>query len=179
MKNVRRLLLSFLALCLLTPGLCLAAPQKAGVLVNQYGQPVPGAALNGRYLLVYFGYTFCPDVCPATLGLMTDVLDHLGPGKQKLKALFVTIDPKRDTAPVMKAYLSHFSPDIVGLTGSPEAIAGAAAKFQVPVKPATADGQIEHGVFMYLMGPDGRLIKAFHPQTPVASIIKDVKAALQ
>lgn len=166
-------------LCLWAPGISVAAPQKAGVLINQFGQPVPNTALSGHYLLVYFGYTFCPDVCPTTLTLMGDVLDHLGPQKQKVKALFVTVDPARDTAPVLKAYLRHFSPDIMGLTGDPDAIAGAAAKFHAPVKPATADGQIEHGVFIYFMGPDGRRIKVFHPQTPTASIIRDVKAALR
>lgn len=171
-------------LCLVT-GLLLAlaspafggAQARPGVLIDQLGRPVPGSALAGHYLLVYFGYTFCPDICPATLALMSDVLDKLG-ARQNLKAFFVTVDPKRDTAPVMRQYLSHFSPEITGLTGSPEDIAATAAKFNVKVSPGPG-GRVSHGLFIYFIGPDGRVIKSFHAASGVDIIVRNIKTEIK
>jgi protein SCO1/2 len=154
-----------------------AVQAKPGVLIDQLGRPVPGSALAGHYLLVYFGYTFCPDICPATLALMSDVLDKLG-ARQNLKGFFVTVDPKRDSAPVMRRYLSHFSPEITGLTGSPEDIAATAARFGVSVAPGPK-GSISHGLFIYFIGPDGRVIKSFHAASGVDVIVRDIKAAIK
>lgn len=154
-----------------------AAPAKPGVLIDQLGRPVPGAALSGHYLLVYFGYTACPDVCPMTLDVMSDVLDSLGGGRN-LKAYFVTVDPLRDTPPVMRQYLTHFSPGITGLTGRPDDIAATAARFNVSVTPGPKN-TISHGVFIFFLGPDGRLIKSFHPGAGAAAIAGDIRAALE
>lgn len=171
------LLATSLLMALVSPALAVA-PAKPGVLVDQLGHPVPGSALSGHYLLVYFGYTFCPDVCPTTLKLMSDVLDRMGPEGRNVKAFFVTVDPKRDTPPVMRQYLSHFSPRITGLTGTPDDIAATAAKFHVAVKPGP-EGTITHGVFIYFLGPDGRLIKSFHPQTGTGEILKEIETELK
>ncbi len=167
------------AMILAFAGGALAAPQhRPGVLVDQNGQPVTSAALSGHYLLIYFGYTHCPDVCPTTLNLMSDVLQKLGSRRTNLKAFFVTVDPLRDTPEVMREYLSHFSPYITGLTGTRDDIAATAARFHVPVKPGP-NGTISHGLFIYFFGPDGKLLKSFHPDAGAAEILTDIEAALQ
>ena len=172
-----RKLLLMIGMFLALAGPAFAAPEP-GVLVDQLGHPVKGAALSGHYLLIYFGYTNCPDVCPTTLNLMSDVLGKLGPKRNNLKAFFVTVDPTRDTPDVMRQYLKHFSPYITGLTGTPDDIAAAAARFHVPVKPGP-DGTISHGLFIYFFGPDGRLLKSFHPDAGAGDILKDIEAVLE
>jgi protein SCO1/2 len=155
------------------------APQtKAGVLLDQFGKPVPNTALSGHYLLVYFGYTFCPDICPMSVKLMSDVLDHMGPEKKYLKVFFVTVDPKRDTPDVMRDYLSHFNPQITGLTGSVDDIAATAAKFHVLVQPGPK-GTISHGMFIYFLGPDGRLIQSYRAESGMQKILNEVEAAIR
>ena len=160
-------------------GRALATASQPGVLVNQFGQPVPQSELNGHYLLVYFGYTHCPDICPTTLETLTTVLDQLKPVHPNLRALFVTVDPGRDTVPMLRDYLAHFSPQIWGLTGSPAEIAGAEAAFGVPVQPPSADGEIAHGAFIYFMGPDGKLIKAYPAEVAADALLKALRAKLE
>jgi protein SCO1/2 len=132
-------------------------------LIDGDGHPVTDQTWRGKYLLVYFGYTFCPDVCPTTLSNVADALDKLGPKADRLQALFITIDPKRDTAPVVKQYAAAFGPRIVGLTGSPEQIAAAAKAYRVyyaehRTGPGPDDYSMDHSSVLYLMGPDGKFI---------------------
>jgi protein SCO1/2 len=95
-------------------------------LENADGQTVTDRDFRGKYMLVYFGYTYCPDVCPTTLNAVADALDKLGNKADRLQPLFVTVDPRRDTPAVMKQYTAAFTPRLEGLTGTPAEIAAAA-----------------------------------------------------
>src|SRR4029077_7237917 len=87
------------------------------------GRTVTERDFRGKYMLVYFGYTFCPDVCPTTLNEMSEALDRLGPKADRVQPIFITVDPKRDTPAVVKQYVTAFTPRLIGLTGTPEQIA--------------------------------------------------------
>lgn len=136
-------------------------------LVNGDGETVSAADFRGRYMLIYFGFTSCPDVCPTSLSVMTQALDRLAeeaPDKAKqVVPVFITIDPARDDAETVGDYVGHFHPRMVGLTGSSEQIARAAEAYRVYYKKAeAADGgpyTMDHTSFIYLMGPDGEHLK--------------------
>jgi len=132
-------------------------------LENGDGRQVTDRDFRGKYLLVYFGYTFCPDVCPTTLAEVADALDRLGPKADRLQPIFITVDPKRDTPAVVRQYVAAFSPRLVGLTGSPEQIAEVAKEYRVyyaehRTGPGPGDYTMDHSSILYLMGPDGRFI---------------------
>ncbi len=127
------------------------------------GRQVTDRDFRGKYMLVYFGYTFCPDVCPTTLNEVANALDRLGPKADRLQAIFITVDPKRDTAAVMKRYTAAFSPRLLGLTGTPEEIAQAAKAYRVYYSehrtgPGPNDYSVDHSSILYLMGPDGKFV---------------------
>src|SRR5690349_15837269 len=92
-------------------------------LTDQDGKPRASTDFGDKYQLIYFGYTFCPDVCPTTLALMAAALDRLGPDKDRIVPVFITIDPERDTPDAIKKYVAAFGPEFVGLTGTPDEIA--------------------------------------------------------
>lgn len=134
-------------------------------LIDQNGRPVSDRDLHGRYALIYFGYSFCPDVCPTTLAVMADALDRLGPAADRIVPVFITVDPARDTPKVLKSYMAAFGPRFVGLTGSPAAIAEAEKAFHVYARKRPPDGApggagagyaVDHSSVLYLMGPDGK-----------------------
>lgn len=132
-------------------------------LVDGDGKPVTDRTWRGQYTLVYFGYTFCPDVCPATLNNVADALDKLGPKADRLQPLFITVDPKRDTPAVVKQYAAAFGPRMIGLTGTAEQIAAAAKAYRVyyaehRTGTGPDDYSMDHSSVLYLMGPDGRFI---------------------
>ena len=132
-------------------------------LVDGEGHAVTDQDFRGRYMLVYFGYTFCPDVCPTTLNEVAAAFDKLGPKADKVRALFITVDPARDTPKVVGEYAAAFSPHIEGLTGTPEQIATVAREYRVyyaPQKPGVSGAgyTVDHSSILYLMGPDGRFI---------------------
>jgi cytochrome oxidase Cu insertion factor (SCO1/SenC/PrrC family) len=141
-------------------------------LTDQTGRPVTDADYKGRYLLVYFGYTFCPDVCPTELQVMATALDQLGHQGDQVQPLFITVDPERDTPAQLAEYVSQFHPRMAGLTGTPEQIAAAARAYRVyyakvPNKDNDAYYTMDHSSFVYLMSPDGRFLEAFaHGTTP-------------
>ena len=101
------------------------------VLESGDGQKVSDADLRGAPFLVFFGYTHCPDVCPTTLNAVAAALDKLGPKAKDLAPIFITVDPQRDTPAVMKQYTAAFTPDLVGLTGTPDEIARVAKEYRV------------------------------------------------
>lgn len=160
------------AVMLLAAGgyLFLSGSQPAGLsvggpfsLIDGDRKPVTDQTWHGKYLLVYFGYTFCPDVCPTTLSNVADALDRLGPKADRLQPLFITVDPKRDTPAVVKQYAAAFGSRIVGLTGTPEQIAAAAKAYRVyyaehRTGPGPDDYSMDHSSVLYLMGPDGRFV---------------------
>jgi len=132
-------------------------------LIDGDGKPVTDQTWRGKYMLVYFGYTYCPDVCPTTLTSVAAALDKLGPKADQIQPLFITVDPKRDTAAVVKQYAAAFSPRLIGLTGTPEQIAVAAKEYRVyyaehRTGPGPDDYSMDHSSVLYLMGPDGRFI---------------------
>ncbi len=132
-------------------------------LVDGDGHTVTDRDFQGRYLLVYFGYTFCPDVCPTTLNEVAAAFDKLGKRADRLQALFITVDPARDTPSVVRDYAAAFSPHIEGLTGSDAQIEAVAREYRVyyaPQRTATSGNAytVDHSSILYLMGPDGRFI---------------------
>ena len=131
-------------------------------LIDQTGKTVSDRDFRGRYMLVYFGYSFCPDVCPTTLGVMAQALEKLGTERaRRIVPIFVTIDPARDTPKVLVDYMKAFGPDFIGLTGSEAAIKDAEKKYRVyAVKRPLEKGNygMDHSSVLYLMGPDGRLV---------------------
>jgi protein SCO1/2 len=141
-------------------------------LTDQTGRPVTDADYRGRYLLIYFGFTFCPDVCPTELQVMSTALDQLGQQADQVQPLFITVDPERDTPPQLAEYVAPFHPRMAGLTGTPEQIAAAARAYRVYYSkvPGKADDgyyTMDHSSFVYLMGRDGRFLEAFaHGTTP-------------
>ena len=139
-------------------------------LVDQTGKPVTDKDFRGRYMLVFFGFTHCPDVCPAELQVMADALGQLGPKAAEIVPVFITLDPERDTPEVVGAYVKNFGPNFVGLTGSPEAIAAAAKAYRVAFSKfeyKDNDGQsgysIDHSTLLYLDGQERRLYYSFQP----------------
>lgn len=123
------------------------------------GKPVTQADFNHTFNLLYFGYTQCPDVCPLTLQRVTQVFDKLGKDKQHFRLLFVSVDPNRDTLPILKEYTQAFSPLIVGLRGDDNAIARLARRYRIAysVTPATKDHpyEVTHSSAIYVFTPDG------------------------
>lgn len=132
-------------------------------LLDGNGQTVTDKDFRGKYMLVYFGYTFCPDVCPTTLNAVADAMDKLGPAASNIQPLFITVDPKRDTPAVVKQYAAAFGPKIEGLTGTPEEIADVAKEYRVYyAEHRTGNGpndySMDHSSVLYFMGPNGDFI---------------------
>lgn len=148
-------------------------------LTNQNGKTVTDVDYRGKYLLIYFGYTYCPDVCPTGLQSMAHALDQLGKNVSKVQGLYVTIDPARDTPVKLKEYTASFHPDIVGLTGTPSQIAAVAKAYQVFYKKGEQvdeqDYLMDHSSLIYLMGPDGKFISTFPDNVDPELLVKAVK----
>ena len=138
-------------------------------LLDQNGTVRHSDDFLGRYLLVYFGYSYCPDVCPTSLQVITQSLDLLeAEGEslaQQVVPIFITVDPERDTVSALKDYAGHFHPRLVALTGELPAIAEAAKAYRVYYAKAEVDGTsdylMDHSSFYYLMGPDGGYVTHF------------------
>jgi protein SCO1 len=137
-------------------------------LVDQHGKTVTDADFRGRYMLVFFGFTHCPDICPAELQVISAALEALGPKAEKVVPIFITVDPERDTPEVVGDYVKNFGADFVGLSGSPEVIAEAAKAYRVVYQKFEYKGQdgnygysIDHSALVYLMGPDGEYVTHF------------------
>jgi protein SCO1/2 len=129
-------------------------------LVDQNGRPVDQTLLKGKWTAVFFGYTYCPDVCPTTLQTLGAAESGLGAAKSKFQIVFITVDPRRDTPAQLKDYLSSsaFAPGVVGLTGAPAQIARVAREYGVYYQ-RQGSGEtygVDHSSAIYLMNPDGR-----------------------
>lgn len=128
-------------------------------LTDDKGRAVTDAAYRGRWMLVFFGYTNCPDECPLTLQKMAAALGKLGPSADKVAPLFVTVDPARDTPARLASYLENFDPRIVGLTGTDAQIATVAKAYRVYYSPAQHEASgadlVSHSTLLYLMNPAG------------------------
>jgi protein SCO1/2 len=132
-------------------------------LVGANGRTVTDRSFRGRYLLVYFGYTACRDVCPTTLSAVEQALDALGPGAARIQPLFITVDPARDTPDVLRAYLAAMTPRVIGLTGTPAQIRKVQQEYRVtsivhPAGPGGTGYTVDHSSVLYLVGPDGQYL---------------------
>jgi len=152
-------------------------------LTDQTGKTVTDQDFRGRYMLVFFGFTHCPDICPAELQVMSATLDDLGPKAAQVVPVFITLDPERDTQAVVGDYVKNFAPGFVGLTGSPEAIAEAAKAYRVAYSKfqedkTTGDYSIDHSTLVYFMGLDGNYITHFAYGTPAAKMTETLRRYL-
>ncbi|MGZ5870897.1 MAG: SCO family protein [Bradyrhizobium sp.] len=137
-------------------------------LIDQTGRKRSDSEFRGKVMIVYFGYTFCPDVCPADLMAITQALDALGPAAKDIQPVFITIDPERDTK-VLADYVAAFHHSLIGLTGSPEEIRTVANAYKafyakVPGEPG-GEYSIDHTGVIYLMGRNGEYLGFVPPQT--------------
>ena len=135
-------------------------------LTDASGKAVTDRTYAGKWLLIYFGYTFCPDACPIALAKMSEALKKLGPAAESLQTLFITVDPKRDTASVMAEYLKSFDPRIVGLTGTQAQIDAVVKGYKVYVSIPNTGGSdylVDHSAYFYVMDPQGRFVNVIDP----------------
>ena len=144
-------------------------------LVDQNGRTVTEANLRGKPTLIYFGYTFCPDVCPTSLNTLSDALDRLGPLANRIQPLFITVDPKRDDQEAVARYAAAFGTKIIGLTGTQEQIDAAAKAYRVYYRehrtgPGPNDYSMDHSSILYLMAPDGSFIAPIRAEQPPEDI---------
>lgn len=135
-------------------------------LVDAAGKPVTDADFRGRFMLVYFGYTYCPDVCPAGLQVIAAALDKLGAKADKVVPIFISLDPARDTPAKMGEYVRSFGPRFVGLTGSEEAVNAAAKAYRVYSRKVVdqkspADYTLDHSSIIYVMDAKGEFVMHF------------------
>ena len=152
-------------------------------LVAPDGTTVTEQTYRGKWLLVYFGFTFCPDTCPTTLLEIATALEKLGPEADRLQPLFITVDPLRDTPAVMGNYTQSFHPRIIGLTGTPQQIAAVAQEYGVyyaphRTGPAAEDYVMDHGTYLYLMDPHGKFVRGFDADTPGVRLAEAVRGAM-
>jgi protein SCO1/2 len=162
------------------------APPTAAIggpfrLLNQHGRTVTDADLKGHPFLVFFGFTHCPDVCPTTLFEISEVLRELGPDADRLGALFITVDPERDTPAALKDYLSSFDPHLMGLTGDPEAVAAAVKAYRVYFKKVPLDDggyTMDHTAIVYLMDKEGRFVAPFSLRRTTEAAVTDLRKRL-
>lgn len=149
-------------------------------LVDGDGRAVADRDFRGKYMLIYFGYASCPDVCPTTLGAIADAMDRLGTQADKVQPIFITVDPKRDTPAVIKRYVALFSSRLVGLTGSEDAVARAAKAYKVysakhDAEPGSTDYAVDHSSILYVMGPDGRFLAPISASASAGEIATELE----
>ena len=150
-------------------------------LTDQNGRAVSEQDFKGEPFVVFFGFTNCPDICPTTLFEMSEVLKRLGPDANRTAALFITVDPERDTPEKLKDYVSSFHPRIFGLTGTPEEIATVEREYRVYAKKVPlkdGDYTMDHTAVVYLMDKDGRFVAPFNLKKSVAEAAADLRRRL-
>jgi len=139
-------------------------------LIAPDGTTVTEQTFRGKWLLVYFGYTFCPNTCPMTLNEIATALEKRGTDATKMQPLFITVDPQRDTREVLEQYIRSFDPRIVGLTGSPQQIDAVTQEYGAyaardKTGPGPEDYVIDHSTYLYVMDPGGKFVRAFDADT--------------
>jgi protein SCO1/2 len=150
-------------------------------LLDQNGKPFTDADLKGKWQLVFFGYTHCPDICPTTLNDLSLALDRLGAKKSEVGIVFISVDPERDTPDVLKSYVESFGGPIVALTGSTDAVKQAAQDYKVYyARHPRADGgyDMDHSALIYVMDPQGRFTATFTPDESEDAIVARLQKLL-
>ena len=149
-------------------------------LVDHGGKAVTKADYRGKWMLVSFGFTYCPDVCPLTLDAMSRVMDALGDDAERVVPLFISVDPERDKPEVMADYVAAFHPAVIGLTGSPEQVRDAAKNYRAYYKKVAMEGvadgyTMEHSAFVYLMNTEGDYQQHFAYSDPPEDITAGIR----
>lgn len=159
---------------------------KALTFTDHTGRAVSEREFSGHYMLVFFGYTHCPDVCPANLAIMSAALRTLGSAAEAVQPLFITFDPVRDTPEVLAEYVRHFHPRLTGLTGSRDQIAAAARSYGVLFEKdededgaETSDYSLRHTALTYLIGPDGKGVASFDHGSNPKEMAAEILALLE
>ena len=150
-------------------------------LEDQDGKPFSDANMKGRPYLIFFGFTHCPDICPTTLFDISQLLHHLGKDADRIGALFITVDPDRDTPAALKDYLSNFDPHLRGLTGDSAAVAAAIKAYRVYAKKVPLDGgdyTMDHTAVVYLMDKEGRFVAPFNLKKTTGEAASDLRRRL-
>jgi len=152
-------------------------------LTDDTGKHVTDKDYRGRYMLVFFGYTSCPDICPAGLQLISAALENIGAKADRVTPIFVSVDPQRDTPEKLAQYVKSFNPRLVGLTGTPEEITAVAKAYKVyfkkvPNETAPDDYGIDHTAIIYLMDPKGEFITHFTAATTVEQMTAKLNEVL-
>jgi cytochrome oxidase Cu insertion factor (SCO1/SenC/PrrC family) len=152
-------------------------------LTDQHGNQVTEADFEGRFMLIYFGYTYCPDFCPMSLSTMVQALDLLTPEEAgQVVPILITIDPARDTVAQLADYVPLFSPRLVGLTGSEDQVTAAAKEYRVYFNKVAQDDPdaylMDHSTFIYLMGPEGEYRRHFGANAPPEELAEGLRAEL-
>ncbi len=152
-------------------------------LTDQNGKKVTDQDFRGRSMLVFFGFTHCPDICPAGLQLISAALAKLGPKAANVTPIFISVDPQRDTPETLATYVKNFDDRIVGLTGTPEEVAAVARAYRVfyektPNETNPAEYGMNHTSIIYLMGPDGTYVAHFTPMTSVDQMVEKLDKVL-
>ena len=150
-------------------------------LTDQHGKRTGDQDFRGRYMLIYFGYSFCPDVCPTTLAVIAQALDKLGERSHQVVPIFITIDPERDTPKVLNDYMKAFGPSFVGLTGSATEIKDVEKRYRVyAVKKPLPGGSygMDHSSVIYLMGPDGKMVSFYDEAVSPDELAKDLRSKI-
>lgn len=154
------------------------------LLMGTNGRSVTSEDFRERFQLIAFGYVSCPDVCPTTMSEMQQILAALGPRADRLQPIFITIDPQRDSLEVLKAYAANFDKRILGMTGSEALVRFSANNFNVAYTKIQEPGAgpnvytMDHTAGMFLLGPDGQLLKKFGYSTPVKDITREIETWL-
>jgi protein SCO1/2 len=178
--------MAFVALCVGLPIAGRAAPAaEMPMPLNGHfdlttldGRDITDADYRGKWLLIYFGYTFCPDVCPTTLSQIGTALEALGPKAKNFQPIFITVDPARDKPPVLRDYMKSFDPRIVALTGEPDSIESAAKSFHVYYRPRSlGNGQytVDHSSYIYVMNPQGKFVELLTGDLPGHPLADDLR----
>lgn len=149
-------------------------------LTDQHGRRVSDAEFRGRFMLVYFGYSFCPDICPTDLAAIAAAIDRLGPAGAEVQPIFITIDPERDTVQRLAEYAPLFHPRLVALTGTPDEIQRAAQHYRVYYEKAGEgpDYLMNHSGIIYLMDRDGRFLTHFPQGTPPEEMAEKIRSQM-
>jgi len=185
-------LIAFATLAVFLAGCSDPPSHTAGVAVRPTGGdfmlqsaagPVDTRALRGKVLLVYFGYTHCPDVCPAAMGVGAQTLNALTPEERaKTRMLMISVDPERDTPDVLKTYVAYFHPEMVGVTGTPAEIAAVAKAYGAAYvrQPPNEHGAyaVDHSAQTFVVAPDGRLAEILQPSAPKEKMLAVVRGLL-
>jgi len=153
-------------------------------LVDHFNKTVTDADFRGRYMLIFFGYTYCPDVCPTTLTDISDALGELGKDADDIAPIFITVDPERDKPEFMKEYIEHFHPKLIGMSGTVEQVKTVAGAYRVFFQKAREKGAepddylMNHSSITYLMGKDGKFLTHFSHGTSAKDMAAKIKSFL-